>query len=71
MPNTFYTKSDFNTNFGKEMASAVSVYEHRQKSGMKDNSLATYDFIFISDTEQKLKLLSEFLVANYNYQSSQ
>jgi len=67
MSNTFQTQSDFNTNFGKEMTSAISVYEQRKKSGMKDNSLATYDFIFISNTEQKLKSLGDFLSENYNY----
>lgn len=68
MPNTFHTQYDFNTYFGKEMVSATSVYEHRQKSGMKDNSLAVYDFIFISDAYEKLKSLGDFLSSNYNYQ---
>jgi tetratricopeptide (TPR) repeat protein len=71
MANTFHTQSDFNANFGKEMISATSVYEQRQKSGMKDNSLAVYDFIFISDTEQKLRSLGDFLSSNYNYQIKQ
>lgn len=67
MSNIFHTQSDFKANFGKEMTSAISVYERRQKSGMKDNSLAIYDFIFISITEQKLRSLGDFLVKNYNY----
>jgi len=67
MQNSFFTQSAFNINFGKEMASAVRVYEQRQKSGMKDNSLAVYDFIFISDTEMKLQSLGEFLSKNYGY----
>lgn len=67
MPNTFHTQSDFNANFGKEMASAISVYEVRKKNGSNDNSLAVYDFIFTSDTKQKLILLGEFLSQNYDY----
>jgi len=31
MENTFFTKSQFNSNFSKEMASATSVYEERKK----------------------------------------
>ena len=71
MANTFHTQSDFNDNFSKEMVSAMSVYEQRQKSGMKDNSLAVYDFVFISDAEQKLRSLGDFLSSNYNYQIKQ
>jgi hypothetical protein len=67
MSNTYHTQSQFYDSFGKEMASAVSVYTRRRKSGMKENSLAVYDFIFISDTEKKLRLLGDFLDENYNY----
>jgi tetratricopeptide (TPR) repeat protein len=67
MNNTFFSKSQFDTNFGKEMASAVSVYEARQKSGMTDYSLAAYDFAFISDYQNKLSSLSDFLRSNYGY----
>jgi tetratricopeptide (TPR) repeat protein len=67
MQNRFFTQAEFNKNFGKEMASAVDVYEQRKKSGLDDYSLATYDFIFISDTKDKLVLLSEFLKTNYGY----
>lgn len=68
MQNRFFTQSDFNKNFGKEMESALSVYEQRQKSGMKDYSMALYDFVFISDTEQKLQSLGKLLSEDYNYQ---
>lgn len=71
LKNTFHTHTDFIANFGKEMTSALGVYTQRQKSGMKDNSLAVYDFIFISDTEQKLKSLGNFLSSNYQYQIKQ
>jgi tetratricopeptide (TPR) repeat protein len=68
LQNRFHTQSDFVANFGKEMTSALSVYEQRRKSGLKPDSLAVYDFIFISDTEQKLKSLGDFLASNYQYQ---
>ncbi|MDO3644451.1 hypothetical protein [Mucilaginibacter sp. L3T2-6] len=68
MANSFHIQSDFNANFGKEMVSSTSVYDQRRKSGMKDYSLAVYDFIFISDAHEKLKLLGDFLSSNYNYQ---
>jgi tetratricopeptide (TPR) repeat protein len=67
MGNTFFIKSQFNGNFGKEMASATSVYEQRKKSGLDDYSLATYDFVFISDEKDKLARLRDFLNVNYGY----
>lgn len=67
MENTFFRKSQFNSNFGKEMASAASVYQQRKKSGIDDYALATYDFIFISDGKDKLTRLGNFLGANYYY----
>ncbi|MFC0513426.1 tetratricopeptide repeat protein [Mucilaginibacter angelicae] len=67
MENRFFTRTEFNSKFGKEMASAGSVYEARKKSGMTDYSLATYDFIFISDTKEKLSALGNFLTANYGF----
>lgn len=70
MENTFFTKPQFDANFGKEMASVTSVYEQRKKSGMDDYSLATYDFVFISDEKNKLVRLSNFLSKNYGYKSN-
>jgi tetratricopeptide (TPR) repeat protein len=67
MQNSFFTQSNFKKNFGKEMESALSVYEQRQKSGMRDYSMALYDFVFISDTEQKLQSLGKLLSEDYNY----
>lgn len=67
MADRFFTKADFIASFGKEMASAGSVYEQRRESGMKDYSLAVYDFIFISDTTHKLQALGDFLSTNYGY----
>ncbi|WP_413669973.1 tetratricopeptide repeat protein [Mucilaginibacter sp. Mucisp86] len=67
MGNRFFTWIDFNSKFGKEMASAVSVYERRKESGMADYSLATYDFVFISDAKEKLIALGAFLSNNYEY----
>jgi len=71
MGNTFFTKSQFNSNFGKEMASATSVYERRKESGMNDYSLAAYDFIFISDEKDKLNRLGKFLTDDYDYKINQ
>jgi tetratricopeptide (TPR) repeat protein len=68
MENIFFTKVQFNSNFGKEMASANSVYEQRKISGMDDFALATYDFIFIADEQDKLTRLGNFLSASYGYQ---
>lgn len=67
MENTFFTKSEFKNNFGKEMSSAVSVYEQRKNSGIEDYALATYDFVFITDKQDKLTRLSNFLSTNYDY----
>jgi len=67
MTNTFFLKSLFNSNFGKEMASAASVYERRKESGINEYALATYDFVFISDEQDKLSKLGNFLSANYRY----
>jgi tetratricopeptide (TPR) repeat protein len=67
MENTFFTKAQFKDNFGKEMVSAGSVYEQRKKSGLNDYSLATYDFVFISDAKEKLIRLRDFLSKNYEY----
>ncbi|TWI94779.1 TPR repeat protein [Mucilaginibacter frigoritolerans] len=67
MENTFFTKAEFNARFGKEMDSAISVYEQRSKSGMLDYSMASYDFVFISDAREKLESLGNLLRENYSY----
>lgn len=67
MDNTFFTLEQFNENFAKEMVSASEVYERRKESGMKDYSLAKYDFVYISDDKGKLNSLAAFLQSNYNY----
>lgn len=67
MPNRFFSQKEFNDQFGSEMASAAAVYERRRADGMKDYSLATYDFVFISDEAGKLQSLGAFLKQNYGY----
>jgi tetratricopeptide (TPR) repeat protein len=67
MENTYFTQDQFNDNFGKEMVSATEVYEERKKSGMKDYALATYDFVYISESKNKLDALGHFLATNYGY----
>lgn len=67
MQNTFFTRNQFNKDFGKELASAFDVYSSRKNSGLNDWSIAAYDFIFISDTKEKLENLADFLTKNYSY----
>jgi tetratricopeptide (TPR) repeat protein len=67
MSKRFFTEEEFNQQYGKEMISAINVYERMSKSGFKENALAKFDIDFISDKKEKLDTLSEFLTANYNY----
>ena len=67
MGNRYITEADFNNNYGKEMVSAITVYESMTKSGFKENALATFDFDFTSDTKEKLDSLAKFLTDNYNF----
>jgi hypothetical protein len=55
MQKRYFTQQEFNENFGNEMALAADVYAERKKTGMDDNALAVYDFIFISDSKDKLE----------------
>ena len=67
MENRYFTQDQFSDNLGKEMVSASEVYEQRKKSGIKDYALATYDFVYISDSKNKLDSLGHFLATNYGY----
>ena len=67
MTKRFFAEDEFNKQYGKEMVSAVTVYERMTKSGFKDNALARFDFDFVSDKKEKLDSLSKFLNDNYNY----
>jgi tetratricopeptide (TPR) repeat protein len=67
MENRFLTWKQFGNGFGKEMVSATEVYERRKKDGIKDYAFATYDFVFISDSKNKLDSLGRFLTNNYAY----
>ena len=67
MGNKFFTWQQFTDGFDKEMVSASEVYERRKNDGIKDYAFATYDFIFISDSKNKLDSLGNFLTANYGY----
>ena len=62
MGKRFFTEDQFIDNFGKEMASASELYELRMKSGVKDYSLATYDFDFSSDSKTSLTNQVNFLL---------
>jgi len=67
MKDRFFTWKQFADGFGKEMVSASEVYERRKKDGIKDYAFATYDFVFISDSKDKLDSLGNFLAVNYGY----
>jgi tetratricopeptide (TPR) repeat protein len=67
MDNRYFSREDFNNNFGKEMASSQSVYENMKKSGLIDYQYCTFDFDFHSDSKEKLDSLRQFLVDNYGY----
>src|SRR5690606_15815009 len=67
MTKRFFSEDEFNKQYGKEMVSAVIVYERMTKNGFKDNALATFDFDFVSDKKEKLDSLSKFLNDSYNY----
>jgi tetratricopeptide (TPR) repeat protein len=67
MNNRYFTEEDFNERYGKEMVSAIIVYENMTKSGFKENALATFDFDFISDAKEKLDSLAKFLTDNYYF----
>lgn len=71
MINTFFTLAEFNENYLVEISSAAKVYERRKESGMEDFSLSTFEFVFISDSKDKLEKLGQFLIANYNYQTDE
>ncbi len=49
MNNTYFKWEQFSENFGREMASASSVFESMAQRGIKNYSLLIYDFTFISD----------------------
>jgi len=65
--NTFFTKSEFRDNIRSEVNSAIEVYQRRKADGMKDYSISAYDFVFISDTKNKLEDLGTFLSEKYGY----
>lgn len=71
MEKRFFTQEQFDNNFSKEMISASEVYGQRRKSGIKDYALATYDFVYISDSKNKLDSLGNFLRINYSYKISE
>lgn len=65
--NTFFSKSEFRNNINNEINSAIAVYQRRKADGMKDYSIAAYDFVFTSDAKSKLEDLGAFLSEKYGY----
>ncbi|QGW28567.1 tetratricopeptide repeat protein [Phnomibacter ginsenosidimutans] len=66
----YFSEAEFNDNFGKEMVSATSVYDRMVKNGMKDYSLVTFDFIYISNSKERLDSLANFLSNNYGFKTN-
>ncbi len=67
MENRYLTRDEFSSNLNKEMICASQVYKLRKKNGIKDYAIASYDFVFTSNSRNKLDLLRHFLEANYKY----
>lgn len=67
MNNRYFTEKAFNKEYGKEMISAITVYENMTKSGFKEDALAIFDFDFTSNKKEKLDSLSKFLTDNYDF----
>lgn len=67
MENTYYKWDDFVKNFGKEMVSAEEVYNRMKESDLIDYSLIVFDYHFVSDSQEKLKKLNDFLLDHYPY----
>lgn len=68
MENNFITWDNFVERFGKEMVSAQDVYNQMVKSGLEENSLAKFDFHFISNKKENLEQLQSFLQKHYPYE---
>ncbi len=67
MEKRYFSTDEFNSNFGKEMATSQDIYESMTKSGLKEYQFCTYDFDFLSDKKEKLDSLAYFLKQHYNY----
>lgn len=67
MEHRYFTWQDFTDRFGKEMVSAEDVFNNMSKNGLKENSLVKMDFTFISDKNENLQKLGEFMKAHYPY----
>lgn len=69
MDNQFFTWSNFVESFGREMRIAEDIFSKMVKAGLKENCLCRFDFTFISNREEPLLRLSEFLSAHYPYET--
>lgn len=67
MDSRFFTKKEFNSGYSEEKYAATNVYKRMLKDGFKDYALAKFDIDFISDSSQKLYILSAFLQENYDF----
>lgn len=67
--NQFFTWSNFVESFGREMRIAEDIFSKMAKAGLKENCLCRFDFTFVSNREEPLLRLSEFLRAHYPYET--
>lgn len=64
----FITWEQFSQNFGKEIVSALDVFNNMKVNGVSDFSLAKLDFNFISNSKEKLEKLHGFIDEHYPYE---
>ncbi|MDI3321204.1 tetratricopeptide repeat protein [Pinibacter soli] len=69
MKTRYLSQTEFNDNFGNEMADANSIYKGMIANGTKEYSLLTFDFTYISDAKDKLDSLAVFLSNNYGFKN--
>lgn len=67
MSNTYFTWDKFVENFGREMRIAGEIFENMAGKGLKDTCLCCFDFTFLSNRQENLERLKDFLQSHYSY----
>jgi tetratricopeptide (TPR) repeat protein len=65
--NTYQTWADFVKNYPREMKTAEGIFKAMSQNGLKENSLTAMNFTFVSNSQEKLMKLSDFLNTHYTY----
>jgi tetratricopeptide (TPR) repeat protein len=65
MPHRYFTWDEFLRGLRREARIAQEVFEKLVVAGLRDNCLARFEFVFVSDRRESLERLQSFLVANY------